>query len=180
MAKKFLSNNWVITVGGGLLVILLLRLIDWLFINNLFWGKIKTIFNIVLEFFNTTYSVKLYWLILIPIIVLLTIILILYIFSLFSSNNNNNEVAKNPDWINYTKDVFDGLQYRWKYNFYNKEYQINVIQVYCNSCNCPLVNGTCPNCNKMYDFSMYNSQLKSEDEIKALIVHRIENNLYKD
>ncbi len=178
MTKKLLSNNWVITVGGGLLVILLIRLIDRLFINDFFWSKIKMLFGAILNFFNTTYSVKLYFLILI----FITPLLLLYAYI---KNKNISivkhitlEVGSEPDWkTSYTKDVFDGVQYRWEYQLDHSSQKYNIINIvaYCNECSCMLVQDNCPNCKTSYSSSLWeNGSIKQLNEVHALIIHRIE------
>jgi len=176
MIKKFLRNAWVIRIVGGILGALGLRLLDWLFIDNLLWDKTKSLFNTIVDFFNTDYVVKLYWLVLIPILTIAALILIFYIISLFNSNDNT---IKKPHWYSYNRDVFDGVQYRWKYILFNDTYQIQDIETYCNNCSCLLVQETCPNCKRSYQRnSIYSGpKVKSYSEVEALILHRIENNL---
>jgi len=182
MIKKFFSNAWVKNVGGGALAVLLLRLVDWVFINDFFWDKIKNFFGFTLEFINTTYSVKLYWLILFP----AAILLILYGYKRLKTKNNFPKTVNidiDPDWISYTKDVFENIQYRWGYEFDHskKNYVIINVRAYCNQCNCQIVGNTCPNCKSYYSDSSYmGGSLKPAHEVEALVIHRIENKLYKN
>ena len=186
MTKKFFSNNWVVTIGSGILAVLFLRLIDWLFINDFFWRKIKNLFDTILDFFGTPYSVKLYFLILI----FITPLLLLYAYI----KNKNISIVKHitlkvdsePDWkTSYTKDVFDGVQYRWEYQFDHskKNYLVTNVNPYCNDCTCLLVQGRCPNCKIDYTNSLWGGSqytIKNTWEVEALVIHRIENKLYKN
>lgn len=178
----FFKDDWTKTVVGGVLAVFLLRLIDWLFINDFFWSRIKDVFNIVLNFFNAVYSVKLYWLILIPIATLL----ISYSYKRLKTKDMLPEsvtINTSPEWLSYTKDVFEEIQYRWDYVFddFKKNYIITNIRPYCNECSCQLVHNICANCKKQYsDFSSSHGNPKSSHEIEALVIHRIENKLYKN
>ncbi|MBG6130721.1 MULTISPECIES: hypothetical protein [unclassified Aquimarina] len=184
MAKKFLNNTWVVRIGGSIIAALGLRLIDLIFIDNLLWDKTKRLFSVLIDFFNTNYSVKLYWLVLIPILFVITILLIFYLISLFIGNNNDSNQRKGyPDWVNYNQDVFNGIQYRWRYNFFGSSYQIKNLKSYCNKCSCLLIDNKCPNCKKRYGYSLNTSSdgclLRPLEEIEALIFHRIDNKMYK-
>ncbi len=168
--------------GGGLLVVLFLRLIDWLFINDFFWDYFIAIFQKFISLLNSSYSIKLYPLILITVI----IILIWYGYKRLKNRTITEHITLNidsdPDWKTYTKDVFDGIQYRWEYLFEhsNKKYRITNINPYCNDCSCLLVQGNCPNCKASYGTTWGSEYiLKQSGEVEALIIHRIENNLYK-
>lgn len=175
MIGKFLKNNWVITVIGGVLSVLLLRLFDSFFINDFLWDGIKSGFNAVIAFFNTEYSVKLYILVLLPILVIAAIIGVGILMS--SIKTGKSAISPYPEWKDYTKDVFGDLQYRWQYHFYGNNYRIDNLQRYCNQCSSPLVSLRCPVCHTDYE---YGHQLKSHEEIQALIQHRIDNGLYKN
>ena len=177
MAGKLSKNNWVVTVVGGALSVLLLRLIDWLFINDYLWDSIKDFFGSALDFFNKQYTVRLYFLILLPIMVIIAIIGLLYlIISFTGSKDPGSPLSPYPDWKNYTRDVFGSLQYRWQYNFFGNNYSIENLQRYCNQCSCPLVNLRCPVCKTNY---AHGHDIKSHEELQALIQHRIDNGLYK-
>lgn len=177
MAKKFFKNNWTITVIGGVLSVLLIRFVDWLFIDSYLWDGIKNIFGSVVGFFNTDYTVKLYFLVLLPILFVALLFGVLYL--ILGGRKNNVEMHEYPDWTEYTRDVFDGIQYRWKYSFRGGESTIYDITPYCNKCSCVIVSDICPNCKNIYSWHWDTPNIKQEGEVKALIVHRIENGLYK-
>ena len=75
-----------------------------------------------------------------------------------------------PKWLNYKRDTFNGVQYRWEWvkNFEGK-YDIQNLSVHCINCDCLLIGPKCPNCQ-----SKYFGKIKSENELKALIYHRSE------
>lgn len=172
--RKYLKNNWVVTVGGGILSVLLLRLIDTLFINNFLWDAIKNGFSSIAGFFNTEYSVRLYFLILLPVLVLGVIIGIILLLSMIKDKGG---VSAYPQWKGYTKDVFGDLQYRWQYDFFGKSYEIRNLQKFCNECSCHLVDERCPVCRTNYS---YGHQYPSRQEVLALIARNIDTGLYKD
>lgn len=178
--RKLLKNNWVVTVIGGVLSVLVLRLIDSFFIDDFLWDGIKNGFNAVVGFFNTEYSVKLYLLILLPILVIAALIGMLYLISLSKPKANRQPRFENPDWDVYRRDVFDGIQYRWGYSLNRGSTKIINIMAYCNKCSCSLVEHICPNCKTDYNTYMPGTpNLKHPSEVEALIIHRIENNLFE-
>lgn len=175
--RKFLKNTWVVNIGGFILGALALRGIDKLFINDFIWDWIKGVFSSIAGFFSTEYSVKLYFLILLPILVIAAII---GIGLLFSAKKKIKEI-RYPDWAEYTKDVFDNIQYRWQYDFRGMDSKIKNVTPYCNKCSCILVGNCCPNCNESYNDYTYGSPtIKNDSDIEALVIHRIENGLYKN
>lgn len=174
MAGRFFKNNWTVTVIGGVFSVLLIRLIDWLFINNLLWDGIKSIFGSVLDFFNTEYSVKLYFLILLPIVFVAGIIGIILLLSLVKGKGS---VSIYPEWKSYTKDVFGDLQYRWQYEFFGRRYEITNLQLFCDQCSCHLVDLKCPVCRENYS---YGRRFPSREEVLALIARNIDTGLYKE
>ena len=174
MIGKFLKNNWAVTVIGGVFSVLVLRLIDTFLIDDFLWDGIKNGLNAVVDFFGTEYSVKLYFLILLPILFVAAIIGITYLFSL---RGNKSSFSPYPEWKDYNKDVFGDLQYRWQYDFIGRRYEIMNLQRYCNKCSCLLVDNRCPVCRTNYS---YGHQYPSGQEVMALIVHRIDTGLYKD
>ena len=174
MIGKFFKNNWVVTVIGGVLSVLVLRLIDSFFIDDFLWDGIKSGFNAVIAFFNTEYSLKLYFLVLLPILVIAAIIGVGILMS--SIKTGKSPISPYPEWKDYTKDVFGDLQYRWQYHFYGNNYRIENLQRLCDKCSCPLVDLKCPSC---YEYYGYGHQLKSHEEVQALIIRNIDTGQYK-
>lgn len=154
--------------------VLVLGLVDWLFINDFLWDGIKNMFGAIVDFFNTDYSVKLYFLILLPILFVAAIIGVMYLFSL---PGNKSSFSPYPQWKEYTKDVFGDLQYRWQYDFIGKRYDIMNLQRFCDKRTCNVVGLRCPACNTDYS---YGQRIKSREDVLALIARNIDTGLYKD
>ena len=114
--RTLLKNNWVVTVIGGVLSVLVLRLMDSFFMDDFLWDGINNGINAVAGFFNKEYLVKLYFLILLPILGIASLIGILYLISLFKPKANKGPRFGNPDWDVYRRDVFDGIYYLWGYS----------------------------------------------------------------
>lgn len=77
-----------------------------------------------------------------------------------------------PNWLNYLRDNFSGVQYRWTYEKnYSGLMEIQYIRPFCPNCDCLIIDSRCPNCN-----TSYWNDIKGTDEIKALILHRLERN----
>ena len=174
MLKRLFKNNWAIGIGTGVLATLVLRGIDKLFINDFFWDWIKDVFSSIGNFFNTDYTVKLYFLILLPILVIAAIIGVFLLAAMWDGKKDN--VSTDPTWVNYTKDVFGDLQYRWQYTFLSNSYDIKNLQKFCNRCSCHLVDDRCPVCRTNYS---YGHQHPSRQEVLALIARNIDTGLYK-
>jgi len=63
-------------------------------------------------------------------------ILILWIISKFQ---NTKEVFL-PDWLEYKKDMFGGIVYKWEYvKDYEGKYDIENTIPYCPNCECQLI-----------------------------------------
>lgn len=173
--RKLSKNPWIVTIGGTVLAALFLRLIDWLFIDNLLWDGIKNALGAVGDFFSTEYTVKLYFLILLPILVIAAIIGIFLLFVFLDGKKGNG--LSGPEWANYTKDVFGDLQFRWQYDFFGRRYEIINLQQFCDQCSCHLVDLRCPVCRENYS---YGNRFPSKQEVLALIARNIDTGLYKD
>lgn len=55
-----------------------------------------------------------------------------------------------PAYINYAKDTFDGILYKWGYFYKKGKYCIADIIFYCPSCNCRIINSQCPICSAFF------------------------------
>lgn len=176
MIGKLLKNNWVVTIIGGALSVLVLRLFDSFFINDFLWDGIKSGFNAVVNFFNTEHPVKLYFLVLLPILGMMLLGALVFLFR----QRKTDSIINIPEWVNYTIDVFDGIQYRWQYDTRSGKYDIASIRPHCNDCSCAIVDQVCPNCKKNFDWRIDDTPgIKTNRDVRALVVHRIENGLYK-
>jgi len=92
-------------------------------------------------------------------------------------DSKKGSVSGDPTWVNYTKDVFGGIQYRWDYTFLSDSYDITKLQRFCNKCSCHLVDDKCPVCGENH---YYNVKAKSREEVLALIARNIDTRLYKN
>lgn len=174
--RRLSKDPWVITIGGTVLAVLFLRLIDWFFIDNLLWDSIKKGLSAVVGFFGTEYTVKLYFLGLLPLLGM-----ILFGGLIFSYRLRRAEAIINiPEWADYTRDVFGGIQYRWQYDTRSGEYEIAGIRPYCNDCSCQIVNQVCPNCKNDFGWEIEDTpNIKSNEDIRALAWRNIETGDYK-
>jgi len=160
--KKYnlLFNPWIITIGS----VLIIRMIDFLTGSNI-WEWLKAILVGIHVFFSQKFEWTPYGLILLFISGPAIGILIIWIILKFQ---NAKEVFL-PDWLEYKKDTFGGIVYKWKYvKDYEGKYDIENIIPYCPNCECQLIGEDCPNCKKSYY-----RKIKSSHELEVLIRHRI-------
>jgi len=160
--KKYnlLFNPWIITIGS----VLIIRMIDFLTGSNI-WEWLKAILVGIHVFFSQKFEWTPYGLILLFISGPAIGILIIWIILKFQ---NAKEVFL-PDWLEYKKDTFGGIVYKWKYvKDYEGKYDIENIIPYCPNCECQLIGEDCPNCKKSYY-----RKIKSNHELEVLIRHRI-------
>lgn len=166
-------NSWIIGTGTGILAILGIRLIDFLFSTKILgtiWSIIISIFRTIGNFFALKFEVSLWFLILLPIIIIGLIIFVLWIISKYQEESTSQTQPQIP-FLNYTQDIFEGILYRWEYGkHYSGKYQITNISHYCPNCKCSIVYGSCPVCK-----SYYSGRIKDDAQIDALIRYRIEN-----
>lgn len=175
-SQNFFSNPWVVGIGTTILSVFVLRIIDRITgstitttILNWLSSTPMTIWNFLLE----AYHIPFYGLVIVFLSGPLTLIGILWLLS-FRGNkeeqNLNIDSTTTPNWLNYKQDNFHGVQYRWSYELNSiGKYEISSIRPFCPKCNCLIINNRCPNCDTSYYWA-----LKGEDEIKALIFHRLE------
>lgn len=176
-AKKenFLRNPWVIGIGTAIVSVLILRIFDWFtgttIVNSiLLW--ITSIPANLWPFFEEKYSLPLYGLILMFISGPILAIGLLWILSKIEERRKEEKQDSKPEWLNYLKDSFHGVQYRWNYEKnYSGMMEIQYVRPFCPKCECLIIESGCPNCGKSYwDF------IKGTNDIKALIYHRLEQN----
>ena len=177
-SSKFWNNGWVIGTGTAILSVLLLRIIDAVAKTNILnsvWIFFKNILLAIGIFFNRSFSMPLWGLILLSFSGLALFILTLWIESLFKKSN---EIVKDtplfPAFFSYKSEVFDGVLYKWEYlssRADSKKYTISNFVPFCPKDNCILFDGQCQICKN-------NFRMKSEIELMILVQHRIDNNLY--
>lgn len=134
--KKFIMNPWTVTVGGGLILSIIISVInDWVKKEQVF----STISTIVSMIFNTlcailNYRIKVWW-------VLFGVIVLIIIFVLLGLYSNYTQTTPNKaEFLEYTQDTI--LGYKWKWNWqkdiYGK-YGVENLHPICMQCDTPLV-----------------------------------------
>ena len=172
--RKFFKNPWVITIGGTAIGTILASII-WK--TNLFIEAFKIIWKFIKllwKFFTLPVTLPVWALI----ITILSIPIILLLIVLLTPKKKD----EGPSPREYKKDTFDGIVWRWKYEWdsFDKRMEIEELVPFCPQCDCQLRivgsnNFSCPNCGfENYDFN------KSEIDLKILIRHRINQKYFPD
>lgn len=137
--KEFLMNPWTVTIGGGLILSIIISVINDLVKKEQVFSTIGTIlsmiFNKLLTFLN--YRIKVWWL-------LIGIIVFIILFILFVMYLDHTQTTPNkPEFLEYTQDIL--LGYKWKWNWqkdiYGKYCVENLCPI-CLQCDTPLVDNT--------------------------------------
>ena len=167
--KKVLMNPWTITIIAPIITYFLLRTLDLIAGTEILsrcLHSIVSVFVTIYNFLTTQYEWKLYQLILLFISGPVIGFFVLWIISKFEKVNEEHK----PLWLNYTKDNFDNIIYKWEW-CKNSDgiYIISNIYQYCSQCECRLINAKCPNCN--LTFYRY---MKPYNEVEALILHKVD------
>ncbi|TDO25753.1 hypothetical protein [Sediminibacterium goheungense] len=175
--NSFWNNNWTVGTGTAIISVLILRIIDSTAdtkILNSTWRFIKALFINLSLFFQRTFTIPTWGLILIAFSGLGLLILVLWIGSLFNKNDKDTTTSELPvEFLKYKSDTFDNLLYKWEYiKDYDGKYDIVNFTPYCPKDNCILHYSRCPICNT------YFLKIKEKEELRILVRHRIENNLY--
>ena len=179
--KSFFKNPWIIAIGSTGICYIFLQIFQWISQGKVFpWmGKqIKFFFTFSLPF-------KLWFCVLI-VLVLISVILLLFFINkkirLISNTKSPKEpILKIPDFVNkYKEQIFGPILYKWNWIKTSNEifpYDPVKIKNFCPKCNCELVQIVsgyrCPVCNTTYG-------VKDINTVKALIRHKVENNLWKE
>lgn len=161
--NKLLQRPWVQGTGIAILGVFGVRLVDYItgsHIINVLLNAIKAIG----DWLATRYEVSLWFLILLPIIAVGAMLLLFVIAAFFQREEST------PGFINYREDVFDSIMFRWDYRLRNGQYVISNVDYLCPKCKCLIVSYSCPVCGHYYDLGTV-----SEEKIKALILHRVQN-----
>lgn len=144
-------NPWTVSVGSGLLILLVTVAIDYFSAEKIFttFQKMLTfIWSTILTFLN--FEIKVWWL-LIGIAVLFSG---LYTYSKYL--NRKESLPDEPEFLNYTQDTI--LNYKWAWSWEKGPhgmYYVDHLHPICSQCNTPLVIGraefggvyTCLRCN---------------------------------
>jgi len=131
------------------------------------WTGIITLFNL---------NLKLWWIL----VALIAIVLIFWF--ILSLEERKTKSFKKPtscldlEWRNYRKDVVDDFQYRWDYKYNaNGSYDIVNLTAYCPEHNCQVYGSTC-----IVGGEQLRTYAIDNTRVKLLIVHRIENDIWKE
>ncbi len=181
MAKKnkgFWQNNWTITIGSGIILLIVASVKD--FISKL--PVLTTISRIISFVWNDILNYKIsLWIVLLVTVVIKIARLINARWKKPILNDVVVPESEDPPFINYRRDRLKSWTWSWDYNIRGNNFEIiNLIPI-CEKCNMKMLNSanslfTCPNCSQYR--STYSNTHESIPKIKALIEHRIENNLY--
>lgn len=171
--KKFFMNPWTVTIGGGLILSVILSVINDFVKKEQVFSTINTILStickVLLEILN--YRIKVWWL-LVGIIIL---ILIIFIFVRYLDYTHRNSIE--PEFLEYTQDII--LGYTWKWNWqkdiYGKYYIENLCPI-CSQCHTPLIEELigygihykCLRCNREYYENM-----PDFDNVKMMIADNV-------
>ena len=130
--KHFLINPWWVTVGGGLILSVILSIINDLIKDEQVFSTISDIFSMFICFLN--YKVKVWWLLLgLAIMICLSVLFLKYI-------GHTVKTPDKPKFLEYTQDTILGYMWRWNWqkNIYG-QYDIENLCPVCSRCNTPLV-----------------------------------------
>ncbi len=171
--KKFLKSPWTITVGSGLIILIVTLITETLTIENisnllsnaLNWAK-----NLLINILN--FEVKVWWILLA--LVFLFSLLFIYL------KVNSSKAEKEPNFLHYETDKIYNWNWKWSWaqNYKGGKYYINNLEPICPKCQTPLsynyYNHTCLRCN-------YNTinQLPGLYDIEKIIIDNVNRNLYK-
>lgn len=143
-AKEFFLNPWVVTIGGGVILLVLPGIWDWIQ-KKKFLTTLKTIigflWKLLINFLNL--QLRVWW-----ILVAVAII----VFALWIIVKIKDQVNE-PDFLKYTEDRFS--QWKWSWNWelgYNKKWHVDNLMAHCPQCDTPMQHDTyedyfrCPRC----------------------------------
>lgn len=178
--NSIFSNPWTIGIGTTIVSVFLLRVIDRFTGSTIVNSVISWLAELPVSLWNSLtreYHLALYWLIVIFISGPILAILALWMLAKSEDKAQINQGKQPgqqapPEWLNYLRDIFDTVQYRWTYEKNAAgQFEIWNIRALCPKCDCLLIDNKCPNCNQSYYWVV-----KGTDQIKALILHRLEKN----
>jgi len=166
--KKFWGKPWIIAIGGtaiGTIIASIFMKVN-LFVeaNKWFFKLLKFLINL----FTLTISIKVWALILL----ILSIPIIIFILALIAPKKK--ETISSP-YNEYIKDLFDGIVFRWnwEYNKFDKRYNIKRLTPFCPNCDCQLNVSDygelyCPSCGFKKDRIS-----KSKSDLEILIYNNL-------
>lgn len=173
--KKFLKNPWLIGIGTYIIADFLIRLFfDFKLLENIILFVINLI-KWIGKFLVLKFSIAV-WIFILSILAIPIIIILVTLLTPMKK-------TKGPTpYDEYTKDIFDGIVWRWiwKYSKYENKYNIEKLAVFCPECDCQLNKTSygalmCPNC----EFTKSHLS-KSINDIEILIFHHIRKKHFSD
>lgn len=176
-AKKFFMNPWTISLGSGLLVLLITIAIDLITAEKIFstiFTVLSSVLNGILAFLN--FKLKVWW-------VITGIAALVFALYLWSKYLDSKKMEQNdPAFLEYTKDYILGYHWKWRWekNF-DGQYEIQNLHPICSECETPLTRDYgygqmhCLRCNKMFQ-----KTLPDDYEVKMLISDNANRGLFSN
>ena len=149
--KKIIMNPWTVSVGSGLVVLLVTVVID-IFTAEKIFSTIKKILVAVWTFLLTllNFEIKVWWL-------LIGIAVLIFALWFWVKHLDSKQSAPTaPAFLEYTKDTILGYKWKWTWEKdYLGKYRIEQLHPICSKCDTPLVDSvtgyggryTCLRCN---------------------------------
>ena len=162
--KKFIMNPWTVSIGSGLLVLLVTIVVDIANAETVF-STIKkvicVIWNAFVRFLN--FNVKVWWIL----IFLAVAVAGLYVWSKILESIEKSSAP--PEFTKYTVDTILGYKWKWIWEKdYQGKYRIEELHTICSFCDTPLSYDwgeyKCLRCNRNY-----NNRMPNENNVKMLI-----------
>lgn len=170
-SKSFWKNPWTVSIGSGLIVLVITVIIDMITAEKVF-STIKTILSIALKallaFLN--FELKMWWLL----IGVAALIFALWIC--VKHQDSKQSVPTEPQFLEYKQDTLLGYKWKWTWGKdYFGKYSIEDLYPICMKCSTPLTyNCTgygrlkCLRCDEVYQ-----KALPEEDDVKMLICDNV-------
>lgn len=170
-SKAFWKNPWTVSIGSGLVVLVITVIIDMITAEKVF-NTIRNIFSfalkVLLVFLN--FELKMWWLL----IGVAALIFVLWIFIKYK--DSRHLVSDEPQYLEYKQDTLVGYKWKWTWrkNYFG-EYSIEDLHPICMKCSTPLTyNYTgygrlkCLRCG-----AVYQQELPEEEDVKMLIADNV-------
>lgn len=161
--KAFFMNPWVVTVGGGIILLGVSGIWDRIQKKE-FLTTLKTIigflWNLIIGFLNL--QLRVWWLL---------VAIAIIVFALWIVVKIKEQAHSEPKFLKYTEDRF--IQWKWSWNWergYNKKWHVINLAAHCPQCNTRMYSDDlefrfrCPRCR-------YESRVvhQNSSEVEAVI-----------
>ncbi|MCG2612596.1 hypothetical protein LZZ90_13885 [Flavobacterium sp. SM15] len=172
------NNEYKIAIFGAFASIIFTAIYDFIKakpILSTFWNLLKWIWNHIFEFQLKIWQILIFF---------ITIWIIKSIIKVFKKPNENLTTQNDADWLNYTEDNINGLNWRWKWikNVLTHKWNIEDLTIACNKCGTSMhlddsyvygKTAECPRCeNRIRDY-------KDLVKIEAIIIDNVKRDMYK-